>query len=264
MAKVKSTCMEPGCERKEHSRNLCAPHYRAWYRKQPGHPTCSDENCDQPVAYRGLCNMHYTRWYRASKPRKYPAHHKVCEYCAHPYTTKRNDSRYCTLECAQRDYWGWSKNKDLVPYVKPSVDRSRTLIHVRTTRRLTAGQCNQCGAWFVSLHMDVTCSSECKRKARQDQRYRARSRRRAIKKEAYVEHVYRKRVFERDGYRCHMCKRKLNPKHAVPHLKAPTIDHIVPLAAGGKHETSNCATACFQCNSTKGHRYTPDQLLLFA
>lgn len=33
-----------------------------------------------------------------------------------------------------------------------------------------------------------------------------------------------------------------------------TIDHIVPLSRGGKHEASNLAPACFSCNSSKCDR----------
>jgi 5-methylcytosine-specific restriction endonuclease McrA len=33
-----------------------------------------------------------------------------------------------------------------------------------------------------------------------------------------------------------------------------TIDHIVPLSRGGKHEASNLAPACFSCNSSKCNR----------
>jgi len=33
-----------------------------------------------------------------------------------------------------------------------------------------------------------------------------------------------------------------------------TIDHVVPLSKGGKHEASNLAPACFPCNSSKCDR----------
>lgn len=33
-----------------------------------------------------------------------------------------------------------------------------------------------------------------------------------------------------------------------------TVDHVVPLSKGGKHEQANLAPACFSCNSSKGAR----------
>ncbi|WP_353962043.1 HNH endonuclease [Mycolicibacterium houstonense] len=87
-------------------------------------------------------------------------------------------------------------------------------------------------------------------------------RKRARKAGAYVEPVYRKRVFNRDGYRCHLCGKKTDQTKKVPHPKAPTLDHIIPLASGGTHEPSNCRCACFLCNSLKGDRGGGEQLLL--
>jgi 5-methylcytosine-specific restriction endonuclease McrA len=48
----------------------------------------------------------------------------------------------------------------------------------------------------------------------------------------------------------------------VPHLKVPTIDHIVPLADGGDDVKVNVQLAHFICNSIKGDRGGGEQLLL--
>ncbi|MBX3031925.1 MAG: HNH endonuclease [Chloroflexi bacterium] len=34
----------------------------------------------------------------------------------------------------------------------------------------------------------------------------------------------------------------------MPHPKAPTVDHIVPISAGGADSLINVATAHFECN----------------
>ncbi len=44
------------------------------------------------------------------------------------------------------------------------------------------------------------------------------------------------------GARCHLCGR----------LGADTLDHIVPLAAGGANEPGNWAPAHRSCNASKG------------
>ncbi|MEU2106485.1 HNH endonuclease signature motif containing protein [Nocardia sp. NPDC019255] len=71
-------------------------------------------------------------------------------------------------------------------------------------------------------------------------------------------------MFESDGYRCHLCRRKTDPTKVAPHPRSPTIDHVIPLSKGGTHEPSNCRTACFHCNATKGDRGGGEQLLLIA
>lgn len=38
-----------------------------------------------------------------------------------------------------------------------------------------------------------------------------------------------------------------------PHPFAPTIDHVIPLDAGGMHEPSNVQTAHYRCNSIKSN-----------
>jgi 5-methylcytosine-specific restriction endonuclease McrA len=48
----------------------------------------------------------------------------------------------------------------------------------------------------------------------------------------------------------------------VPHPKAPTIDHIVPLSAGGDDTKANVQLACFLCNSIKGSRGTQQLTLI--
>lgn len=110
----------------------------------------------------------------------------------------------------------------------------------------------------------MTCSPECHKAYLRQERHRHKAKRRAVKRDAYIADVYRHKVFTADGYRCHICRRKTDPNKQVPHPKAPTLDHVVPLAQGGTHEPSNCRTACFLCNSLKGDRGGGEQMLLLA
>lgn len=77
-----------------------------------------------------------------------------------------------------------------------------------------------------------------------------------------MEEVWRSRIFERDGWRCQLCRLKVDRRRVVPHPKAPTLDHIIPLAKGGTHEPANVQLACFRCNCLKGDRAASDQLRL--
>jgi 5-methylcytosine-specific restriction endonuclease McrA len=94
-------------------------------------------------------------------------------------------------------------------------------------------------------------------------RRRAKARRRARKRGAQVvETIDPSRVFERDGFTCGLCGKRLAMGRSVPHPKAPTVDHIVPLANGGDHSYANVQAAHFICNSVKGNRGGPEQLRL--
>jgi hypothetical protein len=59
------------------------------------------------------------------------------------------------------------------------------------------------------------------------------------------------RLFVRDRHTCAYCGLTF-------HERELTIEHIVPLSRGGRHEWTNVATACRSCNTRKGGR-TPEE-----
>jgi hypothetical protein len=124
-------------------------------------------------------------------------------------------------------------------------------------RKFVVGFCLECGECFTACQDrgDRFCSILC------GKRY-DRGQRRARKIAAFVEPVYRRRVFERDGWRCQLCKRLVSKTAVVPHPRAATIDHIVPLAEHGEHSMANAQTAHFMCNSQKGAQARNEQLRL--
>ena len=60
----------------------------------------------------------------------------------------------------------------------------------------------------------------------------------------------RYRVLKRDGFKCVRCGR--SPEEDGVKLE---VDHIIPIAKGGKTEESNLQTLCRDCNRGKGARY---------
>jgi len=84
----------------------------------------------------------------------------------------------------------------------------------------------------------------------------------------YDPKITRPAVFERDGYRCHICKKKTLAKYVIRDGHAdpmsPTVDHHpYPLSAGIKgHEWDNVRCACLKCNVRKGASWS-GQMLLF-
>lgn len=187
---------------------------------------------------------------------KSPKRQVVCAFCGQAgLTSASTTGLYCSHRCAMNARHGRSSCTDLVHAPVPM--RTFTPAHVFGDRILVAGECQRCGDPYT-LPDQVQARYCSKRCARRD----AGARRRALKRGAFVGRVYRNRIFERDGWRCQLCRRKVAKREAVPHPRAPTLDHIIPLAAGGTHEPSNVQLACFQCNSIKGHRVANDQLRL--
>lgn len=77
---------------------------------------------------------------------------------------------------------------------------------------------------------------------------------RAKKVSVLVENVDNSIVFLNDGYTCQLCGGMVVFTESPYHPLYPTIDHIVPLSKGGKHEYANVQTAHRGCNSSKYNR----------
>jgi 5-methylcytosine-specific restriction endonuclease McrA len=59
-------------------------------------------------------------------------------------------------------------------------------------------------------------------------------------------------IAARDRYTCGLCRKSVPMTLRVPHPKAPTIDHLVPVSDGGDDTRANVQLAHFICNSRRG------------
>jgi 5-methylcytosine-specific restriction endonuclease McrA len=55
-------------------------------------------------------------------------------------------------------------------------------------------------------------------------------------------------IFDRDGGRCHICARCVDPTLSGNAPMGPTIDHLIPCAEGGIDGAENVALAHRACN----------------
>jgi len=66
----------------------------------------------------------------------------------------------------------------------------------------------------------------------------------------------RKEIYERDNYRCHVCRRKVLAQYLQGHPRSPTVDHHpIPLSKGGDHDWHNVRCCCNECNWKKGDKW---------
>jgi 5-methylcytosine-specific restriction protein A len=54
---------------------------------------------------------------------------------------------------------------------------------------------------------------------------------------------------------CYYCEKRFSKELL-------TMDHVVPIARGGRSTKQNCVVACKECNSKKGHLLPVEQTLL--
>jgi len=199
---------------------------------------------------------------------------KTCLGCSVQYEAPPKSAsvqKYCSFGCAMEHQ---KKPRPIVLYQGPKFKRNPkpNLNSVpRSNRTFKSVQCRVCDRYFVTLFTDVTCSNECQQINTLDIKRQGRSRRRARKKLAFVENVSPKYIFNRDNYRCNLklspsCSGKTDLTKVVPHPRAPTVDHIIPLGLGvendGWHSNANSWCACFECNCIKRDRGGGEQLAL--
>ena len=67
---------------------------------------------------------------------------------------------------------------------------------------------------------------------------------RAKKRGNHAEQFRRKSIFERDGWKCQYCQKKVTINTAI-------LEHKIPIAKGGSHTPANCTTSCAKCNGEK-------------
>lgn len=202
---------------------------------------CEVEGCER-TGIRRMCEMHILRRRRGvpaegnpkpePKPKACVIPWATCEQCGAPYVR-----RHGRLHCLKRRV-----SKQGLEYIDgyvPLPDREAT--------------CRECCGTF-SVRQGEWTPQRCPpcRKARmRDQKQDQKHRRRVRRSDATVEVVYRRKVYERDGWQCGICHRPLKRDAVVPHPLAATLDHIVPLAGGGEHSYANVQAAHFRCNSRK-------------
>lgn len=63
-----------------------------------------------------------------------------------------------------------------------------------------------------------------------------------------------RQIAERDGWRCHLCRRRVPDRRYAARPMDATVDHLVPISAGGPDTPENVALAHLVCNQRRSTR----------
>lgn len=168
--------------------------------------------------------------YKLSEPAQCAA-----DGCNAPFDKRLPHQRFCSALCRNRvnNVAGWTRRRVSEPRL-----------------------CALCGKSFIPPYGGGRikyCSLECGTSAKRKLRSGSTNRRRAAKFGVVYEPVNKRKVFERDGWKCYLCG---VPTPAIlsgtKEPNAPELEHVVPLAMGGAHSYSNVRCACHRCNRAKG------------
>lgn len=205
---------------------LCGVPYLYTYNKQR---TCG-RTCGWALRKTGT---HKPRVYKPWQPRPSPVYKPkppvICCQCGAAFSA-RPSAKYCSDPCRKAAARAYTQEWE-------RLHRPRPEPHCVTCGVAVGSRGKKCRPCLAVTR----CDSRRRRKAR------ARARRRSIASEPYT----LAQIAARDRHRCGLCHRKVDMTLLVPHLRAPTIDHVLPIALGGDDTRANVQLAHFICNSRK-------------
>lgn len=199
---------------------VCGDAFKSYQSRHKWTETCGRECGAKLNAFRrGAIPKHL-------RPVVVVTHHGRCEGCGRRFQKSTQGQRSCSGACRPSAY----------------------------TWRPEEKACAACGKRFMQVRRwQATCDDQCADEVKRRGKRIAKSRRRARIRGRENEAIDPIRVFERDGWRCQLCHRKLRAEDRGTYKpQAPELDHVTPLAAGGTHTWGNVQATCRSCNHSKG------------
>jgi 5-methylcytosine-specific restriction endonuclease McrA len=264
---VPPPCTVEGCACAATRKGLCGKHYaRARYVPKPriltpnnakrrmrrsGLPVepaiCQVAACDKHARRQGYCAAHWHRLRAFGDACAAPP----CTYCGEPISLDSGSLRHCSDRCIKRDKAGLP---DKIP-------------------------CAECGEMFRVVDGRKTCSDACSQarydgllsnyieQQKRNPEYHARrrmvqQRRRVRLRKGEVEEFSFDEIAARDRWKCQLCGAKVDSALRHPDPLSGSIDHILPVSAGGSHTRTNVQLAHLRCNIRKSDRPVGQLLLI--
>lgn len=165
-----------------------------------------------------------------------------CAHCGAPFTMSRSDQRFCGTRCRNAG----NKRRCTRPQC-PRPHRAK-------------GLCN--GHYKDERYPDQRFAFGQDPEAKRKRDLIKAKRRRAAQRRADAEDVDRDVVGQRDGWRCGVCKRRIDRAKVYPDPMSPSLDHVMPLAQGGRHTYANTRITHLTCNIRRQHHGGGEQLAL--
>lgn len=244
---------------------------------------CTADGCEGKHLARGYCRKHYRAIANPDKPRDRRTQ-VTCVDCGETVMKKvdpRGDAQRC-VPCARknagaklRSHWPSSTLHSgtcvrcNTAWVGPARRKYCGAFCAREAQAERSGSrnrtCRRCGANMGRITLGWYCEPcrferalETRRAYRKhnahkrSENHRQRARRFGVQ----YEPVNPMKVYERDGWRCQLCGHLVDPSVAWPHPRSRSLDHVIPMSAGGGHTYENTQLACLECNIRKGASLT--------
>jgi len=182
-----------------------------------------------------------------------PVYSKVffntCVVCTAAWVSKRKTVAWCSDECGKERARRYSRRLNVAK-------------HEETIKQRECKECSNLFTPAYGVKLRSFCSAECG--SRHSKRNAKATRKARLRGASQAESVDVLEIFRRDKWKCKCCGIKTPWTHrGTIKPTAPELDHIMPLAEGGKHIKSNVQLLCRRCNNSKSSNSANDQMLLF-
>lgn len=208
---------------------------------------------------------------------QYARTHRECPECKIMFRITRHDNHskgpqvYCSVDCRHAEAKRRTAQADAVATAVATLrkwgmgyGRGAAATKYQRWGKRARTPCQDCGKPVGVARTRIYPASRCepcavmesKRAAKASpSRRAAKAKRRALERGLEAERFDPFEIFDRDGWRCHICGVKTPKKlRGTYEDRAPELDHLVPLASGGEHSRRNTACSCRKCNIAKGDR----------
>jgi 5-methylcytosine-specific restriction endonuclease McrA len=202
------------------------------------------------------------RWWRANHPEAYDA---IVRRGLAKQAAQRAEARPDCLNCGERVKMAnarYCSKPDCTKVAKAAAMRERYARDPEAARRRVAAYRDAMTPEQVKREKS-TRRAWAKRNGYVESKRAGDARRRARARAAETEKFTHREIFDRDGWRCGICDKKIRKGLPSRHPRSASLDHVVPLSLGGSHTRANVRAAHLDCNITRGAaRKGADQLAL--
>lgn len=223
--------------------------------------------CSEECASEAKRRKRREQWKKQHKPKQDVT--IKCEWCGKEHTVPArtaHQAKFCSDECRytfrSRKVLGYKPLEERLAIRREQKIKRQKKLEKERLERMIEKECVWCGGMFKTTNaMRLTCSTECSRKRANRIKWE-RKESRLSKKNTIDTDITLPKLYIRDNGICHICnepcdyndKQITDEGHFIAGETYPSIDHVIPIAKGGKHSWNNVKLAHHKCNGIKSDR----------
>jgi 5-methylcytosine-specific restriction endonuclease McrA len=170
---------------------------------------------------------------RGARLLRSPVWFRQCLFCRKQFVARFHWKKYCSAACASK---------------------GRRLASIQADTRVKICRvCRKEHRKKIGVSFGKYCSDACRRAFRRTAGAYKNAMARSLSGEMKTELVDPEIVFRIQRYKCQRCGIECD-RSGQHRMRAPTLDHIKPIARGGEHTWDNVQTLCMLCNNKKHAR----------